>query len=129
MSSYFARDRAIAPAMKIARMGVLIPFVALAMAFENAHPFPNRTLSVQLRGRAGNSTCIGGRVTVTLTDGSKQSTEIYAGGGYLSQSTSVPSFGLGGTNSVANITVRWPDGTVTSAVPSSDSSTITMRQP
>lgn len=99
------------------------------MAFENAPPFPNRTLSVQLRGRAGNSTCIGARVTVTLTDGSKQTTEIDAGGGYLSQSTSVPSFGLGGTDIVANITVRWPDGTVTSAVPSSDSSRMTMRQP
>ena len=33
MSSYFPGDRAIAPAMNIARMCVLILFVALAMAF------------------------------------------------------------------------------------------------
>ena len=99
------------------------------LAFENTRPFPNRRLSIRLQGLPGNPSAIGARITLTLANGLAQTSEIYAGGGYLSQSTSVQSFGMGSSNAVANITVRWPDGRVTSEVPSPDSSKITIQEP
>jgi hypothetical protein len=65
--------------------------------------------AVRLRGGPGNPTAIGARVTVLGEDGRSQTAEVYAGGGYLSQSTSVLHFGLGdGKRATAKI--RWPDG-------------------
>ncbi len=83
------------------------------VTLENQGSKQNRVLNLCLLGKAGNPTAIGARATVTLDDGSTQTAELYAGGGYLSQSTSMLTFGLRQTNNIREIQVRWPDGSVT----------------
>ena len=78
--------------------------------FTNATDRTVRVLSVQLKGKPGNATGIGARVSVTLSDGSRQTAEMQAGGGYLSQSNPCLYFGLGVSNQVARLSVRWPNG-------------------
>ena len=84
-------------------------------AFENAGQAANRPLAVILRGEPGNLAAVGSRVSVTDTSGRRQTAEVYAGGGYLSQSTSTLFFGLGETHlgEEIEIEVRWPSGEVT----------------
>jgi hypothetical protein len=69
-----------------------------------------RFLAVRLIGVPGNPTAVGARVTILMQDGSQQTGEVYAGGGYLSQSTHVLYFGLGEQGQPDRIEVRWPDG-------------------
>ena len=79
--------------------------------YRNAGSKTNRMATVKLSGPPGNPTGIGARVTLTLDDGSTRMAEVYAGAGYLSQSTSELFFGLGPKANVTSATVRWPDGT------------------
>jgi hypothetical protein len=72
------------------------------------------TVGVRLRGKAGNPTAIGARVSLVLTDGMRQTAEVQAGGGYLSQSSPTLWFGTGRNYSIARIDVTWPDGTKSS---------------
>ncbi|MAE67905.1 MAG: RNA-binding protein [Phycisphaeraceae bacterium] len=73
-------------------------------------PSTDRFVQVRLRGRAGNPSGIGARVTVQTTDHKTQTAEVTAGSGYLSQSGATLVYGVGGAR-VDRITVRWPDGT------------------
>jgi hypothetical protein len=83
------------------------------LAFENTG-YPNRRwLTVRLLGLPGNPTGIGARVTVQLEGGARRTAEVYAGGGYLSQSSSQLFFGLAATGAVERVEVRWPDGSLT----------------
>ena len=83
-------------------------------AFENTGQAGNRPLAVTLRGDPGNLSAVGSRVSVTDASGRRQTAEVYAGGGYLSQSTSTLFFGLGETHlgEEIEIEVRWPSGEV-----------------
>jgi hypothetical protein len=83
------------------------------LAFENRGSKANRTLTVRLQGKPANPTAVGARVTVVLGEGARQTAEVYAGGGYLSQSGSALVFGLGDAGAVKEVEVRWPDGRVT----------------
>ena len=85
-------------------------------AFENAGSHLNHMLNVHLQGSQGNPTAIGAYVTFTLWDGTRQSAEIYAGGGYLSQNTSTLTFGMGAIPAGGRIAVRWPDGRTSNTV-------------
>ncbi len=67
------------------------------------------SVTVDLQGAAGNLDAAGSRVTLRLADGRTQTAEVYAGGGYLSQSSSTLAFGTGGA-AVEGIDVTWPDG-------------------
>ena len=51
-------------------------------------------------------------VTVELPDGTTLRRELIAGGSYLSAPDPRAHFGLGGADRVAEVTVRWPDGTI-----------------
>ena len=82
------------------------------LAFENRASSTNRVLTVRLAGQPGNPTAVGARVTLRLANGSSQTREIYAGGGYLSQSSSALAFGLRPEESARELEVRWPDGKV-----------------
>ena len=84
-------------------------------AFENAGQAGFRPLAVNLKGEPGNPTGVGSRVSVTDASGRRQTAEVYAGGGYLSQSTSTLFFGLGETHlgQEIEIEVRWPSGEIT----------------
>jgi hypothetical protein len=79
------------------------------LAFENQCEGGN-PLVVRLSGAPGNLTAVGARVTVTMANGTKQTAEVTAGGGYLSQNGGEMFFGLG-QSQPTQIEVRWPDGT------------------
>jgi enediyne biosynthesis protein E4 len=84
-----------------------------ALAFRNRGIAGRNPLRVMLRGAAGNPTAVGARVALELTDGATQTSEIYAGSGYYSQSTAACFFGYPDHNSPKRIRVRWPSGATT----------------
>ena len=84
-----------------------------ALAFRNHGVVGRHCLRIQLRGPSGNPTAVAARITVTLTDGTTQTSEICAGSGYYSQSTAACFVGFPDGNPPRNVRVRWPSGTVT----------------
>jgi hypothetical protein len=80
------------------------------LVFHNKGVPGHKSLRIALRGVAGNPTAVGARITVALADGSTQTSEVYAGSGYYSQSTAACFFGYPGSNPPAAIRVRWPSG-------------------
>jgi hypothetical protein len=88
----------------------------------------NKMLRVTLRGHAGNSNAVGARVTLIMSDKTRQSTEVQAGSGYLSQSTQSLFFGLGEKHP-STINVRWPTGISTNHKVSEQQGSITISQP
>jgi hypothetical protein len=95
------------------------------LAFRNRGASGKKPLAVQLRGPPGNPTGAGARVTVTHADGRRESAEVYAGSGYLSQSTPVLYFGRG-RSPIRTVTARWPDGRIQTAEPAEDASRIVL---
>lgn len=69
-------------------------------------------LRVRLTGPAPNHHAIGARVTIETGD-LTQVREIRAGGSYLSSQVAEAHFGLGEHDTVASLTVQWPDDRVT----------------
>ncbi len=66
-------------------------------------------LSLELRGANGNTDAIGARVVVELA-GRKLTRGVYAGEGYLAQSSRRLHFGLGDAERIERVRVRWPSG-------------------
>ena len=99
------------------------------LAFRNSGVTGHKSLRVALRGPAGNPTCIGARITVELKDGSTQTSEVYAGSGYYSQSTAACFFGYPDSTPPKVIRVRWPSGSTTEHSVSAESSTLTLSAP
>ena len=83
------------------------------LAFRNGGVAGRHSLSVRLRGPAGNPAAIGARLTLELADGSTQTAEVYAGSGYYSQSSAACFFGWLEANPPQHIRVRWPSGVTT----------------
>jgi hypothetical protein len=102
---------------------------ANVMAFENQGVAGRRVAVVRLRGRAGNPGGIGSRVTLVRSDGVRQTAEVQAGGGYLSQQSPALWFGLGETAQISSIEVRWPDGNTTKHTAKPDELSFTIAQP
>jgi len=71
-----------------------------------------KLMALQLKGSKKNGQAIGARVVVSSADGSRQTAEVYAGGSYLSQSTSDLFFAKPGGS--GTVEVVWPDGTSSS---------------
>lgn len=67
-------------------------------------------LSVKLSGAQGNPTAVGARVRLEFESGKVTTAEVYAGGGYLSQSTPSLSFAIPEGEVASKVHVRWPDG-------------------
>jgi hypothetical protein len=63
---------------------------------------------------------------VELADGSTQTSEVYAGSGYYSQSSSACFFGYPSANPPKKIRVRWPSGLTTEHEFPAGSSTLTL---
>jgi hypothetical protein len=84
---------------------------------------------VRLKGKPGNPTAVGARVTLVRSDGVRQTAEVSAGGGYLSQQSPTLGFGLGPAARAESIEVRWPDGKSSRHTPTLDHATITITQP
>jgi hypothetical protein len=72
-----------------------------------------KSVRISLRGPVGNPDAVGAKITVELADGSTQTSEIYAGSGYYSQSTAACFFGYADANPPRQIRVRWPSGATT----------------
>jgi len=81
-----------------------------ALVFQNHAVAGRRSFAVLLRGAAGNPTAIGARLTLTLADGSTQTSEISAGSGYFSQSGARLFFGYPEKSPPTRLRIRWPDG-------------------
>lgn len=102
---------------------------AEVVAFENQRIEGRRMASVRLVGHPGNPTAVGARVTLHRTDSRKQTAEVAAGGGYLSQQPSTLWFGLGPSGQIASIDVRWPDGQTTRHTPKPNELKVQLTQP
>jgi hypothetical protein len=66
--------------------------------------------AIRLQGTRGNRSAVGARVTVHHSDGTRQSAEVYAGSGYLSQSSPLLFFGRRSKDETLSIEIDWPDG-------------------
>jgi hypothetical protein len=99
------------------------------LAFRNNPAAGSRPLRITLRGRPGNPTAVGARITVEFLDGSSETSEVYAGSGYYSQSTSACFFGYPSANPPKKIRVRWPSGSTTEHSFSPESSTLILSAP
>jgi len=80
-----------------------------AHLFRNESSGPNM-LRVQLQGTSSNRDGIGARVEVTTAAGQRLWQLVKTGSSYASQSELPVTFGLGGSQSVNGIRVRWPSG-------------------
>ncbi|MCF3648864.1 FG-GAP-like repeat-containing protein [Synoicihabitans lomoniglobus] len=70
-------------------------------------------LVIRLRGQSGNRSAIGARVTLRLASGTEQVSEVYAGGGYFSQSSPRVFRRWTPEDAPVDVMVRWPDGVTT----------------
>jgi hypothetical protein len=68
-------------------------------------------LNVAVEGTKSNRSGIGSRVVVTAGQ-RKMTSEVMSGGSYYSQNSLVLHFGLGRADTVDQIEIRWPSGTV-----------------
>lgn len=69
----------------------------------------NHWVSFELAGTKSNRLALGARVTLTA-GGVKQMDEVRSGGSYLSQNDLRVHFGLGKTQKIDTVEVRWPSG-------------------
>ena len=99
------------------------------LAFRNNGVAGRKSVSIRLRGPAGNPTGVGARITVELTDGSTRNSEVYAGSGYYSQSTAACFFGYSDANPPRQVRVRWPLGMATQHPFPPGSSSLILSQP
>jgi hypothetical protein len=99
------------------------------LAFRNNGMADRHSRRILLRGPTGNPTAVGARITVELADGSTQTSEVYAGSGYYSQSTAASFFGYPDSNPPKTIRVRWPSGVITEHGFPSNGSTVTLSAP
>ena len=111
---------------------------ALDVAFGlNSNPvwtFQNRlqgkTFAVALKGPKGNPDAVGARVSCQIKGVAPQIAEVYAGGGYLSQSSPTLRFSRGrSSGSEANLEVRWPNGKTSSHKVEPGKRAISLSQP
>ncbi len=82
------------------------------LAFTGAGSDGDRPFVVNLRGRSGNRTAIGAKMTLQTSLGSCIR-EVHAGSGYLSQSSPAQFFALRADEQVQLLEVRWPCGMIT----------------
>jgi hypothetical protein len=99
------------------------------LAFRNNGVAGRHSIRIQLRGPAGNPTAVGARITVELADGSTQTSEVYAGSGYYTQSTAAAFFGYPDSNPPRKIRVRWPAGSTSEHAIPAGASSLTLSPP
>ncbi|MFN0128661.1 MAG: FG-GAP-like repeat-containing protein [Verrucomicrobiales bacterium] len=84
-------------------------------------------LRLRLAGHPGNPQGVGTRLTIRFADGDQQVHEVFAGSGYLSQSSPVVTIPIATKAFPLTITARWPDGSTTETrVKSAPSSALTL---
>jgi hypothetical protein len=75
----------------------------------NLAPNSNHWLGISLEGTQSNRDAIGAKVIVTAGD-RRHVQEVRSGSSYISNNDMRLHFGLGSSNAVTHITVRWPNG-------------------
>jgi hypothetical protein len=83
------------------------------MFFRNRPQSARRSLALRLQGPRGNPTGVGSRLVVRCGDRVVHVAEVYAGSGYLSQSSPIIFCGVPVDQEVS-VQVRWPGGDVSS---------------
>jgi len=83
-------------------------------------------LIVALKGKAPNTGAIGAEVTVTIGS-SRQMSIVQSGTSYLSQNDKRQHFGLGAA-AEADVSVKWPDGSVSNQTHAKANQILTIRQ-
>ncbi|MBT4584875.1 MAG: hypothetical protein HOC93_07340 [Phycisphaerae bacterium] len=89
------------------------PGVGMNKLLRNANQNGNHWLEVELCGTVSNRSAIGSRVTVTHINDQgfvSQMRDVQSGTGYNSQNMMRAHFGLGSSDTVLNISIRWPSG-------------------
>ena len=71
----------------------------------------NNWIQIQLTGTESNRSGIGGRVEI-VADGHTQVQEVRCGSSYCVQNSFILNFGLGESEIVNTITVKWPSGII-----------------
>ncbi len=74
----------------------------------------NNSVTFVLNDVRGNSSAIGAKVTIEYGGGRSQRKENKLSGGFLSFDNPVLHFGLGQYDSIEQLTIHWPDGTINS---------------
>jgi len=69
------------------------------------------SIAFRLRGRKSNRDAIGAAITVE-TDGLRQTRYLQAGSGFLSQHSKELFFGVGKSETIRHVAVRWPGGLI-----------------
>ena len=100
-------------------------------AFEAQPHNENQLLRVRLICAPGNQDCVGARVKLRFADkaGPTQTAEVFAGGGYLSQSSAVLTFGLANSRQARRLDIRWPNGESTTHALKKNQFEVAIRQP
>jgi enediyne biosynthesis protein E4 len=79
------------------------------LVLHNESVSTNHWITLQLLGTKSNRLAIGARVQIT-SGGVSQIDEVRSGGSYLSQNDLRVHFGLGATDKVERLEIRWPSG-------------------
>lgn len=89
---------------------------------------PNNYLTVNLQGLAPNTQAAGARILVRTLN-TEQMREIQIGSNFISQNPVQQVFGLGQTDVVSEVLIKWPDGRSRSLVNVAANQTITVTHP
>lgn len=77
--------------------------------FSNSFPWKNHFVRLRLTGRESNRLAIGSRVTLEC-DGRKIVRDLFPSNGFLGQGPAELTIGLGRSERIDRLTVRWPTG-------------------
>ena len=99
------------------------------LAFRNTGVTHRSPLRIVLHGGSGNPTAVGARVTLEGADGSRETAEVAAGSGYLSQSSAACFFSYDPAKPPLGIRVRWPSGANTEQVFAGGQTTLVVEAP
>jgi enediyne biosynthesis protein E4 len=100
-----------------------------AIAFRNLGAQGRRSLGVRLSGPPGNPTQVGAVIRVEFSDGTTELSEVHAGSGYYTQSTSTAFFGYRDGVPPRKVVVRWPSGATSEHAVSPGSANIVLSPP
>jgi enediyne biosynthesis protein E4 len=81
-----------------------------ARIFRNTSTNDNHWVTIQLVGTKSNAVGIGAQVKITSDDGVSQYDMVSTSGGYAASSDPRVHFGLGRSQSVQEVEIRWPSG-------------------
>jgi len=83
-----------------------------AQILHNEMPNRGNWLIVALKGKPPNTGAVGAEITVTIGS-TRQTSIVQSGSSYISQEDKRRHFGLGAASEADEVSVKWPDGTVT----------------